>query len=160
MRLELKEVYSAIEEAKADVTGLYMLRYMYDHKLLPSDAGTLPKLYTTFLASAFRSIRFGLNEAHGKGMAMQLNYLLDKGGFAVNADGTFSVNEARIGDAVRDLDHDLLTLEATGDYAGAKRMLETLGVLRPSIAQALEKLKAIPVDIDPVFVTADRVVKP
>ena len=160
VRLELKEVYSAIEEAKADVTGLYMLRYMYDHKLLPSDAGTLPKLYTTFLASAFRSIRFGLNEAHGKGMAMQLNYLLDKGGFVVNADGTFSVNEARIGDAVRDLDHDLLTLEATGDYAGAKRMLETLGVLRPSIAQALEKLKAIPVDIDPVFVTADRVVKP
>jgi len=160
VRLELKEVYSAMEEAKADVTGLFMLRYMYDHKLLPSDAGTLPRLYTTFLASAFRSIRFGLNEAHGKGMAMQLNYLLDKGGFVANSDGTFSVDEARIGDAVRDLDHDLLTLEATGDYTGAKRMLETLGVLRPSIAQALEKLKAIPVDIDPVFVTADRLAKP
>jgi len=159
VRLELKEVYSAIEEAKADVTGLYMLRYMYDHKLLPSDAGTLPKLYTTFLASGFRSIRFGLNEAHGKGMAMQMNYLLDKGGFVVNPDGTFSVDEAKIGDAVRDLDHDLLTLEATGDYGGSKRMLETLGVIRPSIGQALEKLKAIPVDIDPVFVTADRLAK-
>jgi hypothetical protein len=132
---------------------------MYDHKLLPSDAATLRRLYTTFLASAFRSIRFGLNDAHGKGMAMQLNYLLEKGGFAVNPDGTFSVNEGRIGEAVRDLDHDLLTLEATGDYAGAKRMLETLGVLGPSIAQALEKLKAIPVDIDPVFVTADRLAK-
>jgi len=159
VRLELKEVYSAIEEAKADVTGLFMLRYMYDHKLLPSDASTTRRLYATFLASAFRSIRFGLNEAHGKGMALQLNYLLDKGGFVVNGDGTFSVDEARIGDAVSDLDRDLLTLEATGDYAGAKRMLETLGVLRPSIAQALEKLKAIPVDIDPVFVTADRLVK-
>jgi hypothetical protein len=154
-RLELKEQYSAIEEAKADVTGLFMLRYMYDHGLLPSDAGTTRRLYTTFLASAFRSLRFGVKEAHGRGMAMQLNYLLDKGGFVENADGTFAVDEAKIGDAVRDLDHDLLTLEATGDYDGTKRMLETLGVVRPSIATALAKLDSIPVDIDPVFVTAD-----
>ena len=158
-RLELKELYSAMEEAKADVTGLFMLRYMYDHKLLPSDAATTRRLYTTFLASAFRSLRFGLQDAHGRGMAMQLNYLLDKGGFVRNADGTFAVNDAKIRDAVRDLDHDLLTLEATGDYAGAKRMLETLGVVRPSIGKVLEKLKSIPVDIDPVFVTADRLAK-
>lgn len=158
-RLELKELYSALEEAKADVTGLFMLQYMYDHKLLPSDAATTRRLYTTFLASAFRSLRFGVKEAHGRGMAMQLNYLLDKGGFVQNADGTFSVNDAKIGDAVRDLDRDLLTLEATGDYDGGKRMLETLGVVRPSIGKVLEKLKAIPVDIDPVFVTADEVAK-
>jgi len=158
-RLELKEYYSAWEEAKADVTGLFMLRYMYDHKLLPSDASTKSRLYTTFLASTFRSLRFGVKEAHGRGMAMQLNYLLDKGGFVQNADGTFAVDEAKIGDAVRDLDHDLLTAEATGDYDGAKRMLETLGVLRPSIAAALEKLKSIPVDVDTVFVTADQVGK-
>jgi len=92
-------------------------------------------------------------------MAMQLNYLLDKGGFVQNADGMFAVDEAKIGDAVRDLDHDLLTAEATGDYDGAKRMLETLGVVRPPIAAALEKLKSIPVDIDTVFVTADQVAK-
>jgi hypothetical protein len=158
-RLELKELYSAIEEAKADVTGLFMLRYMYDHKLLPSDAATTRRLYATFLASAFRSLRFGVKEAHGRGMAMQLNYLLDKGGFMQNADGTFAVNEAKIGAAVRDLDHDLLTLEATGDYDGAKRMLETLGVVRPSMAKVLEKLKSIPVDIDPVFVTANQLAK-
>jgi hypothetical protein len=158
-RLELKELYSAMEEAKADVTGLFMLRYMYDHKLLPSDAATTRRLYTTFLASAFRSLRFGLQDAHGRGMAMQLNYLLDKGGFVANADGTFAVNDGKIRDAVRDLDQDLLTLEATGDYAGAKRMLETLGVVRPSIGKVLEKLKSIPVDIDPVFVTADRLAK-
>jgi hypothetical protein len=132
---------------------------MYDHKLLPSDASTTSRLYTTFLASAFRSLRFGVKEAHGRGMAMQLNYLLDKGGFVQNADGTFAVDEAKIGDAVRDLDHDLLTVEAKGDYDGAKRMLETLGVVRPSIAAALEKLKSIPVDIDTVFVTADQVAK-
>ena len=158
-RMQMKELYSAIEEAKADVTGLFMLRYLYDHKLLPSDGETTRRLYTTYLASTFRSLRFGIQEAHGRGTAMQLNYLLDKGGFVQNADGTFAVDESKIGDAVRDLDHDLLTLEATGDYDGAKRMLETLGVVRPSIATVLEKLKAIPVDIDPVFVTAEQIAK-
>ena len=75
------------------------------------------KLYTTFLASAFRTLRFGLNDAHGKGMAMQFNYLTDKGAFIARPDGTFEVNFDKIKAAVRDLAHDLLTIEATGDYA-------------------------------------------
>src|SRR2546428_1083969 len=80
-RLELKELYSAIEEAKADVTGLFALQYMMDHakrmgvdNILPSDEAAQRQLYTTYLASMFRSIRFGLNEAHGKGMAVQVHY--------------------------------------------------------------------------------------
>ncbi len=155
-RLAMKELYSAIEEAKADVTGLFMLQYMYDHKLLPSDESTVRRLYTTYLASSFRSIRFGLVEAHGKGVAMQLNYLMDHGGYVANADGTFSVDEHKIREAVRGITHDLLTLEATGDYAGAKQMLDTLGVVRPPVARVLEKLNSIPIDIDPVFTTADE----
>src|SRR5205823_8131900 len=105
-RQELKELYSAIEEAKADVTGLFMLQYLYDHGL---EQGVAAKptaernLYTTFLASAFRSLRFGLTEAHGKGMALQFNYLTDKGAFLANADGTFAVDLAKIKGAVRDL---------------------------------------------------------
>jgi hypothetical protein len=157
VRQELKDLYSAIEEAKADVLGLFMLQYMYDHRLLPAGENAAAKLYTTFLASAFRTLRFGLNEAHGKGMAMQMNYLLDKGGFRVTPDGAFAVNEAKIRDAVRDLAHDLLTIEATGDYAQAKHMLDSLGVARPELDRALAKLGHIPVDIDPVFVTADQV---
>jgi len=145
-RQELKELHSAIEEAKADVCGLFMLQYMFDHKQLPAAE---KQLYTTFLASAFRSLRFGLNEAHGKGMALQMNYLLDKGAFVVNANGTFSVNHAKIKQGVRDLAHDLLTLEATGDYAGAKKMLDTLGVIRPEVAKAIAKLSDIPTDIVP-----------
>jgi hypothetical protein len=154
-RQELKELYSAIEEAKADVTGLFMLQYMFDKKLLPESEH---RLYTSFLASSFRTLRFGLNEAHGKGMAVQFNYLMDKGGFVANPDGTFSVNFTKIKGAVRDLVHDLLTIEATGDYAGAKKMLDGLGKLRPELAAAIEKLKDIPTDIDPVDVTADRLV--
>ena len=149
-RQELKELYSAIEEAKADVTGLFMLQHLYDRKLIQGDEH---KLYTTFLASTFRSLRFGLQDAHGKGMAMQVNYLTAKGGFVARPDGAFEVNFNKIKSAVRELDHDLLTIEATGDYAGAKKMLDELGAIRPEMQKALAKLSGIPVDIEPKFVT-------
>jgi hypothetical protein len=148
-RQELKELYSAIEEAKADVTGLFMLQYLFDHGLAHSPAAER-QLYTTFLASSFRSLRFGLTDAHGKGMAMQFNYLSDKGAFVANSDGTFAVNFSKIKAGVSDLCHDLLTIEAHGDYAGAKRMLDTLGVVRPNMQHAIDGLKSIPTDIDPV----------
>jgi hypothetical protein len=166
-RQELKELYAAIEEAKADVTGLFALQYMMDHSqqmglggVLPSDVAAQRQLYTTFLASAFRSIRFGLNEAHGKGTAVQLNYLLDKGGFVANQDGTFSVDMTKIKDAVRDLDHEFLTIEAEGSYAGARQMLDHYGVIRPEVQKALDRLRDIPVDIEPLFVTADELAPP
>jgi hypothetical protein len=162
-RAELKELFSAIEEAKADVTGLFALQYMMDHAremnlgtMLPSDDAAQRQLYTTFLASAFRSLRFGLNDAHGKGMAIQFNYLLDRGAFGQQSDGTFSVNMNKIKAAVQDLDRELLTLEAEGNYAGAKQMLDTLGVVRPVLKKTFEKLQEIPTDIEPVFVTAEE----
>lgn len=147
VRQSMKELYSAIEEAKADITGLFMLQYLFDHGLTHSPAAER-ELYTTFLASAFRSMRFGLTEAHGKGMALQFNYLTDKGAFVASPDGTFAVDFAKIKDAVRDLTHDLLTLEAQGDYAGAKKMLDTLAVVRPAMQRALGGLESVPVDID------------
>ena len=156
-RQELKDLYSAIEEAKADVTGLFMVQHLFDHGMLPGGAQRERQLYNTFLASAFRSLRFGLTEAHGKGMAVQFNYLLDRGAFVAKAGGAYEVNFEKIKPAVRDLDHDLLTLEATGDYTGAKKVLDELGVLRPELAKALDSLKDIPTDIEPVFVTADKV---
>lgn len=166
-RQELKELYSAIEEAKADVTGLFALDYMMEHGkemgisgILPSDDAAQRQLYTTYLASMFRSLRFGLTEAHGKGMAIQFNYLMDKGAFIQNPDGTFAVNVEKFKQAVRDLDHDLLTLEAEGDYAGAKKMQDELGVVRPALRRALDNLQGIPTDIEPLFVTADEVVAP
>jgi hypothetical protein len=90
-----------------------------------------------------------LTDAHGKGMALQFNYLSDKGGFVANADGTFAVNYALIKPAVRDLTHDLLTLEAEGNYAGARQMLDSLGVVRPGMRKALDSLQDLPTDIRP-----------
>jgi hypothetical protein len=162
-REELKDLYSAIEEPKADVTGLFALQYMMDHSKemglgasLPSDEAAQRQLYTTYLASAFRSLRFGLNDAHGKGMAMQFNYLTDKGAFVQHPDGTFSVDMTKIKSAIAALDHDLLTIEAEGNYAGAKKMLDELGVIRPAVRKALDGLQGIPTDIEPIFVTADE----
>jgi Peptidase family M49 len=162
-REELKELYSAIEEPKADVTGLFALQYMMDHakemglgKSLPSDEAAQRQLYTTYLASSFRTLRFGLNDAHGKGMAIQFNYLMDKGAFVQHPDGTFSVEMKKIKSAIADLDHDLLTIEAEGNYAGAKKMLDELGVVRPALRKALDGLQGIPTDIEPIFVTADE----
>ena len=114
-------------------------------------------MYDTFLASTFRSIRFGLNEAHGKGIALQLNYFLDHGAFAVNADGTFSVVDAKIRDAVTGLTHDLMTLEAEGNYAGAQDLLKKMVVVRPEVQRVLDKLTNVPVDIEPNFVTAAQI---
>jgi hypothetical protein len=157
VRQELKDTYSAIEEAKADVSGLWALRYLADKKQIdPSIARTM---YTTFLASAFRSIRFGLNEAHGRGIAMQLNYLLDAGAFKVRPDGTFTVDNAKIGDAVTALTREFMTLEASGDYAKAKDMLDRLAVVRPEVQKVLDKLAGIPVDIEPKFTTAAELTK-
>jgi hypothetical protein len=148
-RQELKELYATIEEAKADVTGLFMLQYLYDHGVVRHEAASERQLYTTYLASTFRSVRFGLTEAHARGTALQFNYLTDKGGFVADADGSFHVDFGHIKNAVRDLDHDLLTLEAQGDYQGAKRMLDLLAVVRPPMQKALDGMKQIPTDIDP-----------
>ncbi len=162
-RLELKELYSAIEEAKADVTGLFALQFLMTpadkgaiQAPLPHGPGAERQLYTTYLASSFRTLRFGLQDSHAKGMAIQFNYFLDKGAFLANADGTFSVDMSKIKDAVASLDHDFLTLEATGDYPGAKKLISTMMVIRPEVQKALDRLKSVPTDIAPRFVTADR----
>ena len=92
VRQELKETYSAIEEAKADISGLFALQFLVDRGKL--DKKFEQTMYTTYLASMFRSIRFGINEAHGRGVAIQLNYFLDHGGVTVAPDGTFAVDAA------------------------------------------------------------------
>jgi len=159
-RLELKEVYGPIEEAKADVTGLFALQFLIDQGQAragqPLAGLTEKNLYTTYVASSFRSLRFGATEAHARGQAVQINYLLDKGAVVAQPDGRFAVDVMKMKQAVRDLDHELLTLEATGDYAGAKRMLDRMGVIRPQTRHVLDTLADIPVDIEPLYVTAQQ----
>jgi hypothetical protein len=159
-RQELKELYSSIEEAKADITGLWALGYMMDKGQLKDTLGQGPaaerKLYNTFLASGFRTLHFGLTDSHARGMAIQMNYLLDHGGYVSHGDGTFAVDFKKIKQAVADLDREFLTIEATGDYARAKAMMTKYVVIRPDVQKALDKMKAVPNDIRPSFVTAAK----
>jgi hypothetical protein len=150
VRLQLKDKYSSIEEAKADVTGLWALQYLIDKGVIAKSMQRT--LYTTYLASMFRSVRFGINEAHGRGVAMQFNYFTDEG--AINYDertGKFSIDESKIRDAVRKLTSELLTLEAEGSYEKAKRMLEMYAFIQEPMKNALDKLNGVPVDIEPIF---------
>ena len=158
VRQELKENYSTFEEAKADISGLWALQYLVDKGALPPELGRT--MYTTFLASCFRSIRFGINEAHGRGIALQLNTLLDAGAFRVNPDGTFEVVPARIQEAVAALTRELLMLQARGDYAAAVAMAEARVAIRPEVQRVLDRLESVPVDIEPRYVSAEALAAP
>ena len=157
VREALKETYSALEEAKADISGLFAIQYMIDKGVLPKSLER--PLYTTYLASCFRSIRFGTSEAHGLGTALQFNYLRDHDGFVANPNGTFAVNPDKIKAGVEGLTREIMTLQAEGSYEKAKELTARLGVVRPEVQQALDKLKGVPVDIEPKFTTAEQLVR-
>jgi hypothetical protein len=150
VRKQLKDLYSAIEEAKADITGLWALQYLIDKGVVEKNMER--SLYRTFLASMFRSVRFGISEAHGKGVAVQFNYLLDEGAIVVDPRaGTFSIEQTKIKEAVKKLTGEILTLQAEGSYEKAKAMLDKYGVIRPQMQRALDKLNNVPVDVEPIF---------
>lgn len=156
VRMQFKELYSPIEEAKADITGLWALQYLIDKGAI--DRQMERDLYVTYLTSSLRSVRFGITEAHGKGQALQFNYLMDEGGIKFNqAAGTFGIDTSRIKEAVRKLTHELLTIQAEGSYEKAKNLLDKYGVIRPEMRKALDKLGDVPVDIEPRFTLAERV---
>jgi hypothetical protein len=154
VRQEMKEASSFLEEAKADISGLFAIQYLIDKGVLQKSLEQ--PLYTTFLASSFRSIRFGINEAHGRGIAVQLNYLLDQGGFVSRADGTFAVDLAKVKTGVASLTREIMTMQAEGGYAKAVALRDRLGVVRPVVKRALDKMDAVPVDIEPQFTTAEQ----
>jgi hypothetical protein len=152
-RQALKEHYSALEEAKADATGLFLLQHFFDRGNSPLGGGEAAerRLYTTYLASTFRSVRFGLHEAHGRGTALQVRWFRDRGAFLPRPDGTFAVDVPRMKAAVRELVHELLTIEANGDYEAAGKLLERARELPRETQAALQRLNGIPTDIEPVW---------
>jgi hypothetical protein len=100
----------------------------------------------------FRTIRFGIDEAHGKSNVVILNYLLEKGGYEYDAGtGTFKVNFEKVGAAATDLARELLMIEARGDYEGARNLIDKYGALTEVQEGVIAKLEGIPVDIEPIF---------
>jgi len=156
-REQLKELFSGLEESKADVSGMWALQYLIDKGFL--DKKLERTIYQTYVAGFFRSLRFGIGEAHAKGVAMQMNWMLDHGGIKVNKDGTFAIVPDKLKEAITSLTRELMTIQAKGDYAGAKAILDKLAVIRPEAEHLLKKMTAIPVDIAPRFVTAEELAK-
>ena len=152
-RAELQELSGTIEECKADVVGIWAMQRLVSQGQLPAEMGKT--LGPTVLAGMFRSIRFGLNEAHGKGTAVQLNWLLDAGAFKVTPDGRFTLVPEKLGPAIESLARELLTIEATGDKARAKALLDRLVTNRPETQRVLSRLGKVPVDIAPRYLTAE-----
>lgn len=151
----LKELNSGIEEAKADIVGLYNTQYLIDKGEFPKELER--ETYATYTAGIFRSIRFGIDQAHGRGNMLALNYLLEKRGIRYDPKTErFSADFDKIKDGIRSLAHDILMVQARGDYEGAKRLIETYAVMTPEVERTLEKLKDVPVDIEPIFKVVEK----
>jgi hypothetical protein len=152
VRQELKELNGPLEEAKADVSGLWALQRLMDKGVI--DKKLERSMYATFLASTFRTLRFGLNQTHAKGIAMQVNNLFDHGAIRVGRDGKFSIDVAKAKKATTALTRQIMTIQATGDYAAADALLKKMVVVRPEVQRVLDGLGDVPVDIAPKHVTA------
>jgi len=147
VRQALKEHASALEEGKADILGLYMVRQLLDKGAITE--GVLQDYYVTFMAGIFRSVRFGASSAHGKANMIRFNYFKQQGAFAKNTQGQYFVNMDKMGDAIDSLSRKILTLQGDGDYQGVDQLVTTLGGIDKDLAKDLKKLTTagIPVDI-------------
>ena len=150
VKMELKDKYSTLEECKADILGMYNNVFMMNKDVYPK--GFDKETYVTFLAGIFRSVRFGINEAHGGGNAIIYNYLLEKGGYEFNeATNKVSVNFSKVYPALKELANKILVIQATGNYNGAVELTKKYAVLSPSMEILINKLSNLPVDIKPEF---------
>jgi hypothetical protein len=157
-RIPLEDLYSTIEECKADVVGMWILLQAIDSRWVT--AFDEPSLAATVTALFYRSIRFGVDEAHGGGTAVQWNWFREKNAVVPAADGRYRVDPKRFREAVRSLSSELLLIEATGDLPRARRLLERYGKETPEMEAVNARLKDIAVDITPVYVGAGESLSP
>jgi hypothetical protein len=157
-RVDIREAigpaYSGLEEAKADVTGMFGLKWLVDHAFLPKER--LPEYYASYVAGIFRTLRFGTGEAHGRAEMMEFNYLQENGALAF-ADGRYTIDYQRIPAVLEQLCKRLLEMEDSGDRAGAEAWFTKYDKIPGELAKALTATASIPVDVDPVFSFPDRI---
>lgn len=149
VRDALKEQYSALEEGKADILGLYLVTKLYEMGELKE--GDVLDNYVTFLAGIFRSCRFGAADAHGKANMVRFYYFQEKGAFTRNADGTYSVNFDKMKDAVTSSSQQILKIQGDGDYAGAKTLIEKDGFIKEELKKDLDRINSAGIPLDVTF---------
>ncbi len=154
VRMALQDLYSTMEEAKADVMGVYNILALIEEGEI--DASERPFVEPTYVAGLFRSARFGLHEAHGRGTVAQFNYLLEKGALVIDDEGRFATVADLFPRAISDLLHEMLMLQAMGDYDTTATFLDQYGVATPELEAAIAKLGDLPTDIVPNYPTASE----
>ena len=149
VREALGEKGSALEEGKADILGLYMIDKLFAKGEIKE--GVLMDYYVTFLASIFRSIRFGASSAHGQANMVRFNYFEEMGAFTKSADGTYSVNLQKMKEATNSLSALILKLQGDGDAKGVEELLAKMGSISPDLQADLDKLKTKKIPVDIIF---------
>jgi hypothetical protein len=151
-RVDIREaigpLYSALEESKADVTGMFGLQWLVEHGALPKERSE--EYYASYVAGIFRTVRFGTGEAHGRGEMMEFNYLAEQGAITRDATGRYGIDYAKIPAALASLTKELLTIEATGDRARAEAWFNRYDKMPDALLAAMNGVRDVPVDIDPL----------
>lgn len=148
VRTSLKELASALEEGKADVLGLYMVQQLHEKGEIDGD---MKDYMTTFMASIFRSVRFGASSAHGKANMIRFNFFKDKGAFTRNADGTYKIDYANMIVAMKDLSSLILTLQGNGDYDGVAKLVAEKGKISEELQSDLDRLSSANIPVDVIY---------
>jgi ribosomal protein L21E len=149
VRSALKEQFSALEEGKADILGLFMVTKLNERGELGEE--DLMDNYVTFMASIFRSVRFGVASSHGKANMIRFNYFLERKAFAKNTDGTYSIDMENMKAASASLTQLILRIQGDGDYDAAKALVMEKGVITPALQLDLDKIDAAGIPIDIIF---------
>jgi hypothetical protein len=147
--------FSGLEEAKADVTGMFALKWLVDHDALPKEK--LEEYYASYVGGVFRTVRFGTAEAHGQAEMMEFNYLSEHGAIRRNGNGRYAIDYEKMPGALADLAKELLEIEATGDRSRAARWFAKYGTMPEELKASLKAASDVPVDIDPVFSFPEKV---
>jgi hypothetical protein len=149
IREALGPSFSGMEEAKADVTGMFALKWLVDHGILPKNK--LEEYYASYVGGIFRTARFGVGEAHGRAEMMEFNYLSERGAIKRDPSGRYFIDYALMPGAIADLAKELLETEATGDRDRAEKWFAKYDKMPDDLKASLNKAKDVPVDIEPIF---------
>jgi hypothetical protein len=155
IRQAIGPTYSGLEEAKADVCGMFALQWLVDHGALPKEK--LEESYASYVGDLFRTARFGTAEAHGQAEMMEFDYLAERGAIRRNPSGKYAIDYGKIPGALADLTKELLETEATGDRLRAEKWFAKYGAMPEDLKTSLQSASDVPVDIDPVFSFPERV---
>jgi hypothetical protein len=155
IREALGASYPSMEEAKADVTGMFGLKWLVDHGALPKEK--MEEYYSSYVGGIFRTSRFGVGEAHGRAEMMEFNYLSERGAIKRDPSGRYFIDYAIMPGAIADLAKELLETEATGDRERAEKWFSKYDKMPDELKDSFARVTNVPVDIEPIYSFKDTV---